>query len=101
MPQKALFGKVFQLPDSQVDNSLLTGPLNHHHLQVYFGTTSSSVSAATPDSPEYIGDAKGGSNIKQIPAKFRVVPGETYYWRVDAKVGKKIVKGDVWQFTAV
>ena len=61
-----------------------------------------SVAAATTSSAEYVGESKGGSNIKQIPAKNKVKSGNTYFWRVDAKVGKnKIVKGDVWQFTAI
>ena len=44
----------------------------------------------------------GSSNIKSIPKKNKVVAGNTYYWRVDAIDGQdRVVKGDVWVFTAV
>jgi hypothetical protein len=60
------------------------------------------VQHATTSSSEYIGEAKGGANMKRIPAKKKVTPGNTYYWRVDARFGKdRIVKGDVWNFTAI
>merc|ERR1712176_252115 len=69
--------------------------------QVYFGTDEKKVESATTSSTEYIGEVKGGGNVKQIPAKSKVKPGNTYYWRVDAKIGSTVIKGDVWEFSTI
>ncbi len=61
--------------------------------RVYFGSSRSAVEKATPKAKEYKGEF-----TNNIYTPDRLVPGRTYYWRVDAIKNKMPVKGKVWCF---
>jgi len=65
--------------------------------RVYLGTSLAAVNAATPSSPEYLGQV--------ADARFALVnvlaPGLTYYWRVDYVVGSSVASGPVQSFRVV
>lgn len=63
--------------------------------QIYFGTSSAQVDAATPVSPLYL----GSSLYPTIAAPGGLTPGTTYHWRVDTVIGSQISKGSVYSFT--
>ena len=67
------------------------GAVSH---QIYFGTDSNAVAAATPSSPEFKGNL--------IPASYALPvldPMQNYFWRVDeVDVSKKTTRGEVWRF---
>lgn len=56
---------------------------------VYFGQTSGALA--------WLADLPAGENIASITTS--VIPGDTYYWRVDATVDGETVVGDEWSFT--
>lgn len=62
--------------------------------EIYLGTDKSLVEKAGKVSAEY---RQTISNNIYKPGLLE--PGKTYYWRVDAVLGKQVVKGDVWSFT--
>jgi len=62
---------------------------------VYFGTNQSAVAAATVSSPLYLGRV----STPDIAPGQQLVPGNTYYWRLDT-VGFNVTNtGPVWSFT--
>jgi hypothetical protein len=62
---------------------------------VYFGQSESAVKFAGAQSAEFMG--RQTNNIFYPGA---LSEGERYFWRIDAIVDDKAVKGDVWSFTA-
>jgi hypothetical protein len=72
-----------------------TAPASSMTHQLYFGTDSNSVAAATPASPEF----KGGLSATSysLPALDQM---KTYFWRVDelSAKGAPPVNGEVWRF---
>ncbi|QZT38800.1 right-handed parallel beta-helix repeat-containing protein [Halosquirtibacter xylanolyticus] len=62
---------------------------------IYFGNSQASVAAANVSSSSYKGRV---DNNMYHPRN--LVKGQTYYWRADGVVDGKIVKGEVWSFTA-
>ncbi|MHC4159547.1 MAG: LamG-like jellyroll fold domain-containing protein, partial [Planctomycetota bacterium] len=70
----------------------LASDVNGH--DVYFGTNFSDVNDATTASAEYIGRQDTNSYDPGT-----LVPGETYYWRIDEVNDPNLWKGDVWSFT--
>ena len=63
-----------------------------HH--IYFGTDEAAVEEAGVRSAAY---RQNISNNIYTPGQME--PGKTYYWRVDAVLDDRIVKGHVWKFT--
>lgn len=61
---------------------------------VYFGTREDSVKNATKKTPEFKGRQENNIFTPGI-----LISGKTYYWRIDALVDGKIMKGQVWHFT--
>jgi len=61
---------------------------------VYFGEDENAVENASKNSPEF-----KGSHENNIYSPGKLISGKTYYWRIDAVVNNKIVKGKVWKFT--
>ena len=55
---------------------------------VYFGTDS------TPDATEFIGNQSGTTHNPGT-----LIPGTTYYWRIDEVNAQGTTTGDVWSFT--
>ena len=71
-----------------------TAPVAAASHQIYFGTDSNAVVAATPSSPEFKGDLTSASYALP-PLDQR----ETYFWRVDeVDAGKAVTHGEVWRF---
>ena len=70
--------------------------------EVYFGESFEQISAATTaDTAVFLGrqtkaELAIGAAGNLIPTA--LVPGKTYYWRVDEINGDQILKGDVWSF---
>ncbi|MGV3772206.1 MAG: YncE family protein [Verrucomicrobiales bacterium] len=62
--------------------------------QVYFGTNSAMVVAATPSDPSFVGSAK----MTNISLSERLEKGETYFWRVDQVGFLSTNNGPVWSF---
>ncbi len=65
------------------------------HYRVYLGNSSSAVTQAGPGSAQYLGDVTGSS----IALTTALVPGTTYFWRVDSVSGNQVAAGDVMSFT--
>ncbi len=63
---------------------------------VYFGTSSTAVSNATPASAEY----QGNVTLPTFTAP-KTQPKTTYYWRVDEVGLSSVNKGIVWSFTTM
>lgn len=63
---------------------------------VYLGTSSASVTAATTASPEFKGNQ---SSSFYIPS--RLAANTTYYWRIDEKNESGTTKGATWSFTTL
>ena len=61
---------------------------------IYFGTDESLVEKAGRESAEY---RQRITNNIYTPGLME--PGKTYFWRVDAVLDNRIVKGHVWEFT--
>ena len=67
---------------------------------VYFGTTHQAVSDATESSEAMIATVPAHHNIVSLSEHgVALKPRTTYYWRVDACIKGKVVKGKVWNFT--
>ena len=70
---------------------------------VYFGESFDQIMAATPvDAAVFIGrqtkaELAVGAAGNLVPTA--LVPGKTYYWRVDETDGAQIWRGSVWSFT--
>jgi len=63
---------------------------------VYFGTNQTGVAGATQGSAQYLGRVTTpGQNLSQT-----LLPGATYYWRVDVVGFNSTNTGSVWSFTA-
>lgn len=63
---------------------------------VYFGTNQAGVAGATSGSAQYLGRVTTpGQNLSQT-----LLPGTTYYWRVDVVGFNSTNTGSVWSFTA-
>ena len=60
---------------------------------VYLGTDAAAVTAATPASPEYIGNQTATAYLPSGLAS-----GIAHFWRIDALVPNGAVTGPVWQF---
>jgi hypothetical protein len=43
---------------------------------------------------------QGNQTVKKFKLKDRLVPGKTYYWRVDARNGSTVIPGEIQSFTA-
>ena len=61
---------------------------------VYFGESIDAVLKATKKSKEY-----KGSQSNNIFTPGPLKSGNTYFWRIDSIVEKKVIKGPVWSFT--
>lgn len=61
---------------------------------VYLGTSSASVSAATQLSPEYQGNVTGTTFTPN-----GLQGGTVYFWRIDSVKSGTTTKGDIWSFT--
>jgi hypothetical protein len=71
-----------------------TSPATAASHQIYFGTDSNAVVAATPTSPEFKGNLTS-ANYPLPPLD----PMKTYFWRVDeVDAAKQITHGEVWRF---
>jgi len=72
-----------------------TAPSSATGHQLYFGTDSNAVAAATPASPEFKGNLTSSSY--PLPS---LDQRQSYFWRVDEINGANIapVKGQVWRF---
>ncbi len=62
---------------------------------VYWGVNKEEIKIADKSSTTYKGELKGKNNIIDFDKN---ISNKTIYWRVDALVNGKIVKGDVWSF---
>lgn len=72
----------------------VAGRTNYQH-DVYFGTNLAAVSAATTNSPEYLG-RRSVANYTNLPT---LQVSKTYYWRVDEILGgTNVAPGNVWSF---
>ena len=74
-----------------------TGYLADQH-DFYFGENFDLVDAAGKDDDEFQMTLHNDKNIFSLP---NLSPGLVYYWRVDARRGDYIYKGDVWSFGAI
>jgi hypothetical protein len=72
------------------------GSLNALSHNVYFGTSSTAVSAATPTSPEFLGNVTATTFTIPTP-----LPNTQYFWRVDEVEADAVKKGIVWSFTTM
>ena len=62
---------------------------------VYFGNDYDSVDQATQDDDVFqYSTATGEENIVFLEME----KGQTYFWRIDARIGDKTLKGDIWGF---
>ena len=79
--------------------SWMSGATGNSH-DVYFGTSSSAVAAATTASPEYLGRTSATTtSLPQSVLQANMTSNTIYYWRVDEVSGTNIGTGTVWQFT--
>jgi hypothetical protein len=62
---------------------------------VYFGTESAAVTAATNASAEFIGNQANPPYDRSVALS----PNTDYYWRIDTKGATLTTKGDTWKFT--
>ena len=71
-----------------------TAPATAVSHQLYFGTDSNAVVAATPSSPEFKGSRTSASyTLPQLD------PAQNYFWRVDeVDSAKQVTRGEVWRF---
>ncbi|MEI6196103.1 MAG: hypothetical protein WCS42_17425, partial [Verrucomicrobiota bacterium] len=71
-----------------------TGPASAVSHQLYFGTDSNAVAAATPASPAFKGNlVSTGYSLPPLDQR------ETYFWRVDElDSSKQVTRGEVWRF---
>lgn len=65
--------------------------------RVYLGTSLDAVTAATPASPEYLGQVTN----PYLALANLLAPGLTYYWRIDYVVGSAFASGPVQSFRVV
>ncbi len=65
--------------------------------RVYLGTSQAAVAAATPASPEYLGQV----TAPLLAMNQLLAPGLVYYWRVDYVVGTAVAAGPVQSFRVV
>jgi Regulator of Chromosome Condensation (RCC1) repeat protein/Ig-like domain-containing protein/immunoglobulin I-set domain protein len=85
-------GSALALPPTNLVWSPAPAALSY---DVYLGTNQSAVSAATLASPLYLGRVSTpGISLAQP-----LVPGKTYYWRVDTDGFNATNAGPVWSFT--
>ncbi|MCF7732603.1 MAG: cadherin-like beta sandwich domain-containing protein [Akkermansiaceae bacterium] len=63
---------------------------------VYFGTSAAAVTAATKDSPEYLGNTSGAQWAGALPA---LALDGNYFWRVDVNGFSSTSKGKTWSFS--
>ncbi|MGZ5529875.1 MAG: fibronectin type III domain-containing protein, partial [Limisphaerales bacterium] len=63
--------------------------------RVYFGTVEADVTAATTNSPLYLGQV----NQTFFPINTTLTSGVKYFWRVDAVSDFDVAKGDTYNFT--
>jgi hypothetical protein len=82
----------FVAPPTQLQWAPQTGA---SHYRVYFGTSATAVAAATPASPEFLGEVTLTTFTLATPP----APGATYYWRVDAVTDAGVSAGAVFNFT--
>ena len=64
----------------------------------YFGDNFEEVEAAERNDEAFHMTLDGDNNIFALPG---LTPDMVYYWRVDARRGGDVYKGDVWSFGAV
>lgn len=63
--------------------------------ELYVGDAAAAVGAADPSSPEFRGSLAAQA---WTPPGALLVPGRTWYWRVDQRTGSSLVQGVVWRF---
>lgn len=85
-------GAVINPPLPQVSWTVSPFALSY---QVYLGTNSAAVAAADTNSPLYLGTTSTNS----FALSEAVVPGMTYFWRVDSVGFSGVTTGSVWSFT--
>jgi hypothetical protein len=91
-------------PDTWVTLRWKAGPYAVSH-DVYLGEDLDLVDSATRDSTEYRGNQASTFMVAGFPGfpyPEGLVPGTTYYWRVDevnAPPDETVFKGDVWSFS--
>lgn len=88
---------------SPANNSIVNAPstltwssvpgVGQYH--VYFGASRSAVESATLASPEFLATV----GMAQAPLNQSLLPGQTYYWRVDAVSDRSVVTGEIFAFT--
>jgi hypothetical protein len=86
-------GSVVSLPLTNVGWTVSPTALSY---DVYFGTNQSQVAAANLASPQYLGRVTTPSQTLSQT----LMPGSTYYWRVDTVGFASTNSGSVWSFTA-
>lgn len=80
------------LPPSQLQWSPVLGVSKY---QVYLGTSAELVSKASPSSAEYLGE----TNTTSFSLPTTLVPGQTYYWRIDVVTANATIAGPPVRFT--
>lgn len=100
---EALGPEVLQREFEPADGAVTTSPAQLvwtllpgvSRYQVYLGTSSEEVAAATSSSRTYLGEFSTFAVGLSSP----LVPGTKYFWRVDAVTSGGVAKGDVRSFT--
>lgn len=85
-------GSVINPPLPQVSWTVSPSALSY---QVYMGTNAAAIAAAQTNSALYLGTTTSNAFALSTP----VVPGSTYYWRVDSVGFSSVTTGAVWSFT--
>jgi hypothetical protein len=79
------------LPPSQLQWAPILGVSRY---RVYLGTSQAAVSQATTSSAEFLGE----STTPSLALSRTLVPGQTYYWRVDLVTANDVVAGAIVSF---
>ena len=104
IPGRKLYKASFPIPPDQgtvkaerSDVICNTGYMADRH-DFYFGEFYDEVEGAGKDDDAFQMTLNGDENIFALPS---LSAGKEYYWRVDARRGDYVYKGDVWSFVTV
>ena len=105
MPGRRLYKTSFPIPSDgatvtaseRKDVICQIGYLADQH-DFYFGDNFDNVDSAGKDDDTFQMTLNGEENIFSLPA---LTPDTVYYWRVDARRGDDVFKGDTWSFGAI